>query len=119
MGGIPKKLQAHNMMFIPVYSTVNNEGGSSFTLKFDIFPEKIQQRFSNFEYSNFFNRFKFVSENGAEFEINCIRQPIPTLAEGQTYDEEDNKWRAWVNLIDSIHPEKDMERLIEWLGFAL
>jgi len=109
------------MTFIPIYSTAEtaeNEGGSGFTLKFDIFPERIHQRFSNFEYSDFFNRFKFISENGTEFEINCIRQ-IPTLAEGQTCDEEDNKWRAWVNLIDSIHPEKDMEHLIEWLGFAL
>lgn len=107
------------MTFIPVYSTTENEGGSSFTLKFDIFPERIHQRFSNFEYSDFFNRFKFISENGTEFEINCIRQPSARVGIGQTCDEEDNKWRAWVNLIDSIHPEKDMEHLIEWLGFAL
>jgi len=113
------------MMLIPVYYSTSEmlmgatrNGDASFSLKFDIFPQRIHQRFSNFEYSNFFNKFKFVSEHGTEFEINCIRKPIPTLTEGQTCDEED-KWQAWVNLTDSIYPEKDMEHLLEWLHFAI
>jgi hypothetical protein len=89
------------------------QGKTSFKIQFPINPLVIFNKYPDFILSEYYNRFCFVSENGTEYVINCVKVPTPT--ETDSLKMTPIGWNVWVDLKDSLDPERDMEHLINWL----